>query len=321
MRALPSQPCRRRCFGRPSPEELVQRRPPQRGRRPKPPAVRAARRTRSQPWIAVGRSRSRAGVGLHGAERRPSRGRGLRRPSVVGLALAAEAPGAVGRQRLDDQAQRAALEPGVGADGGAAGAFQGLSAPRSAATASAVGRVAQGLPARPRRVRGAGLDGQRALARRRRALDRIDQARRQLAAGPAGSGPPAASRMASASPASSLARRVSTLPRSIDDFAGRAGGAAPGPGGAGWRCRAARPAAGRRGCSRLAADEGVARILALGDGGDDQARRQLGRHVLQRMDGAVDAAVQQGLLDLLGEQALAADLQQPRGPGCGRRWW
>ena len=116
--------------------------------------------------------------------------------------------------------------------------------------------------------------------------------------------------MASASPASSLARRVSTLPRSMTisqvgppvqrlGLAAQAGGAQRAPCGS---------AVNERG---LVADEGVARVLALGDRGDDQARRQLGRHVLHRMDGAVDAAVQQRLLDLLGEQPLAADLQQP----------
>jgi hypothetical protein len=59
-----------------------------------------------------------------------------------------------------------------------------------------------------------------------------------------------------------------------------------------------------------AADEGVAGILAFRDGGDGQAGGLFGRHVLHGMDGDVDAAVQQGLLDLLGEQGLAADLHQ-----------
>jgi len=47
-----------------------------------------------------------------------------------------------------------------------------------------------------------------------------------------------------------------------------------------------------------------------GNGGDDQTRRQDGGHVLHGMDRAVDAAVQHRLLDLLGEQRLAAHLQQ-----------
>ena len=60
----------------------------------------------------------------------------------------------------------------------------------------------------------------------------------------------------------------------------------------------------------VAADEGVARVLAFRDGGDAQALGLFGRHVLHRMDGDVDPAVQQGFLDLLGEQGLAAQLHQ-----------
>src|SRR5579862_6116891 len=41
---------------------------------------------------------------------------------------------------------------------------------------------------------------------------------------------------------------------------------------------------------------------------DREPRRQRGRHVFHRMDGEIDAAVFQGLLELLGEEALAADL-------------
>ncbi len=58
-------------------------------------------------------------------------------------------------------------------------------------------------------------------------------------------------------------------------------------------------------------DQGVAGVLPLGKGGERQAGRLGGGHVLQRVDGAVDLAVQQGGLDLLGEQGLAPDLQQP----------
>ena len=60
----------------------------------------------------------------------------------------------------------------------------------------------------------------------------------------------------------------------------------------------------------MVADEGVAGVFALGHGGDGEARRLFGGDVLHRVDGDVDAAVQQGLLDLLGEQGLAADFQQ-----------
>ena len=60
----------------------------------------------------------------------------------------------------------------------------------------------------------------------------------------------------------------------------------------------------------LAADEGIARILARQHRHDRKPRRQHGRHVLGRMHGEVDAAGEQRVLDLLGEQALAADLRQ-----------
>ena len=58
------------------------------------------------------------------------------------------------------------------------------------------------------------------------------------------------------------------------------------------------------------AEEGVPRILALGNGRQDQALGRGDGHVLERMDGAVDLAIEQGLLDLLGEEPLAADFQQ-----------
>jgi hypothetical protein len=45
---------------------------------------------------------------------------------------------------------------------------------------------------------------------------------------------------------------------------------------------------------------------------DREPRRQHGRHVLGRMHREVDARREQRLLDLLGEQALAADLRQRR---------
>ena len=57
-------------------------------------------------------------------------------------------------------------------------------------------------------------------------------------------------------------------------------------------------------------DEGVARVLALEHGGEREARRQVHRHVLERVDGEVGAAVVERGLELLDEQALAADLGQ-----------
>ncbi len=55
-------------------------------------------------------------------------------------------------------------------------------------------------------------------------------------------------------------------------------------------------------------DKGIAHILARQIGVDQQPVRLVDRHVLHRMHGDVDAAVQQRILDLAGEQALAADL-------------
>ena len=57
-------------------------------------------------------------------------------------------------------------------------------------------------------------------------------------------------------------------------------------------------------------EQRVARILARQHRADDEPRGQPCRHVLHRMHRAVDAAVEQRFLDLLGEQALAADLHQ-----------
>ena len=57
-----------------------------------------------------------------------------------------------------------------------------------------------------------------------------------------------------------------------------------------------------------AAHHGVARVLALGHGGQHQARGQLGGQILQAVHGEIGAAVEQGFLNLLGEQALGPDL-------------
>mmetsp|Transcript_15050 Transcript_15050/g.35640 ORF Transcript_15050/g.35640 Transcript_15050/m.35640 type:complete len:285 (-) Transcript_15050:548-1402(-) len=55
-------------------------------------------------------------------------------------------------------------------------------------------------------------------------------------------------------------------------------------------------------------DEGVARVFALQHGGEHEALRQLHRHVLQRVHRELGAPFGQGGLELLDEQALAADL-------------
>jgi hypothetical protein len=59
---------------------------------------------------------------------------------------------------------------------------------------------------------------------------------------------------------------------------------------------------------RLAADEHIARVFAREHGHDREPRRQQGRQILRRMHRQIDLVRDQGLLDLLGEQALAADL-------------
>ncbi len=57
-------------------------------------------------------------------------------------------------------------------------------------------------------------------------------------------------------------------------------------------------------------DERVADVLALKISGYGQTFGQKRLHVLGRMDGEVDGAGKQRLLDFLGEQALAAGLQE-----------
>ena len=59
-----------------------------------------------------------------------------------------------------------------------------------------------------------------------------------------------------------------------------------------------------------AADEDIARILALKAGSQHQPLRQNRRHVFRRMNGEVDLARQQRLLDLLGKERLAPRLRQ-----------
>jgi hypothetical protein len=58
------------------------------------------------------------------------------------------------------------------------------------------------------------------------------------------------------------------------------------------------------------ADQGVAGVFPRGRAAEDDLIRQRRRQVLHGMDGQVDAAVQHRLVQLLGEQALAARLLQ-----------
>ena len=76
--------------------------------------------------------------------------------------------------------------------------------------------------------------------------------------------------------------------------------------------RAADHRARRKRRKRLAAraDEGVAHIAALQHRGDDDAWRQVGGQILHGMHGKIDRAAEQRFVDLLGEQALAAEVAQ-----------
>ena len=60
-----------------------------------------------------------------------------------------------------------------------------------------------------------------------------------------------------------------------------------------------------------AARQTVARIGPFQHRGQDEAARQDRFHVLHRVHGGVDPTVRQRRLDLLREQALAADVGQP----------
>src|SRR5215475_14045196 len=54
--------------------------------------------------------------------------------------------------------------------------------------------------------------------------------------------------------------------------------------------------------------EGIARILALGNGGDFESLGEFSGQVLQRMDGQIDFACGEGFFDFFGEHALRPDL-------------
>ena len=60
----------------------------------------------------------------------------------------------------------------------------------------------------------------------------------------------------------------------------------------------------------LACSQRVARVDALGIGGENTALGDLCRYVLGAVDGDIRAPVEQRFLDLLYEEALAADLRQ-----------
>ena len=109
--------------------------------------------------------------------------------------------------------------------------------------------------------------------------------------------------------------RVSTFPRTPDDVQ-------VGPG-----VEQLRPAPERAGADRrpvgqgvegpvARGDQGVGHVLAGRDGPQDQAVGPLGRQVLQAVDGDLDEPLEQGPLDLLGEQARSR--RSPPGASSGR---
>ncbi len=130
--------------------------------------------------------------------------------------------------------------------------------------------------------------------------------------------PADASTSASYSPASSLRRRVSTLPRMGEKRAlGRTvascairrtlpvpiAGASPSAATAAWR-------SGWR-CARCEHDR-VARIFARQRRRHGQALGQHRRHVLRAVDREIDLAAEQRVLDFLDEEPLAAGLRERR---------
>ena len=130
--------------------------------------------------------------------------------------------------------------------------------------------------------------------------------------------PASASREAAHSPPPHLVQPGLHVAADRARRAGPAARAAAAPGGAPSRCRSARRAAARRTGSAgspasavRAQDQRVARILARQGAGQHDAGRQLGFQILQAVHREVDPAVQQRLVDFLGEQALAADIGQP----------
>jgi hypothetical protein len=74
------------------------------------------------------------------------------------------------------------------------------------------------------------------------------------------------------------------------------------------RARAGRASAQQSGVRH----EHVAHVLPLGEGDDLQPLRDRGGHVLGGVHGHVDAPVEQGCLQLLGEEPLVADLGERR---------
>ena len=230
------------------------------------------------------------------------RGRSIRHPRPAPSASARE-PGRCRRAppRSPKQCSAAIRDRGVRAD-------------RDLAAAAERGRARRAPRSRPRAWRHGPARGRlraRAAARFRWPA-RPARPPEHITSGPAGSrrsGPPqpsrfspaAASTMASYWPSSSLRRRVSRLPRT--DSMTRSGRRRR-------NCAARRselvPDLRARAADRPAsADDGVARILALGNRRQHQPVGQFRRQILQAVHGEIGAAVEQRLFDLLREQPLA----------------
>ena len=219
--------------------------------------------------------------------------------------LAPEPVDAVGGQGLDRQDKVIVLEEGVSADRRAATALQGgHGAPlgrdgqgrRSVTQGRQPGKVAIRLP---------GLDGQGALARSRWGVPGIDEA---------------AGQVRKAQPVQARGRQQDSVglagPELLQpgiDIAAQHAHVEVGPQvqALGLAAERGRAQAGALGQVFQTfgdqADEGVPRVLSLGDSRQDQALGRGDGHVLERVDGAVNLAVEQGLLDLLGEEPLATD--------------
>ncbi len=128
-------------------------------------------------------------------------------------------------------------------------------------------------------------------------------------ASPSRFSPALASSVPSTWPSSSLRKRVCTLPRKVITFrSGRM-----------RRIRACRrkdddPTVAPCGSSLMVRTERPMKASRGSSRGRKARRsspsRQRGRHVLRRMHRDIDAAVEQRLLDLLGEQALAAGFRE-----------
>ena len=163
------------------------------------------------------------------------------------------------------------------------------------------------------------LDADGALRDRRQHLLGLDRRCGTSRRARAAAARPSPRKVAAATPSSSLRSRVSTLPRnSTTPRSGRRCST--------WARRrrlevpTTRPAAGPRARPRPARRR---RRATSSRGRQQVMARPVGlqrRHVLHRVHGDVDRAGGQRLLDLAGEEPLAAELAPAAGPAPGRRW-